>query len=69
MPLLSTMMTNACSYDCHYCPMRASRNMPRYSFSPEELAETFMALKKRNRAEGFSSPAAFPAMASPAWTG
>ena len=52
MPLLSTMMTNACSYDCHYCPMRASRNMPRYAFSPEELADAFMALKKRNRAEG-----------------
>ena len=52
MPLLSTMMTNACSYDCHYCPMRASRNMPRYAFSPEELADTFMALKRRNRAEG-----------------
>ncbi len=60
MPLLSTMMTNACSYDCHYCPMRASRNMPRHSFSPDELADTFMALKKRNRAEGLFLTSGIP---------
>ncbi len=52
MPLLSTMMTNACSYDCRYCPMRASREMPRYAFRPEELAELFMALHRAGRAEG-----------------
>lgn len=52
MPLLSTMMTNACSYDCRYCPMRASRDMPRYAFSPEELAGAFMALRRARRAKG-----------------
>ena len=51
MPLLSTMMTNACSYDCAYCPMRASRDMPRYAFSPEELAGAFTALRQDGRAE------------------
>ncbi len=60
MPLLSTMMTNACSYDCHYCPMRASRDMPRHAFGPDELAETFMALRKKKRAEGLFLTSGIP---------
>lgn len=52
MPLLSTMMTNACSYDCAYCPMRSSREMPRYALAPEELAGAFMAFHQAGRAEG-----------------
>ena len=27
--LLRILMTNACSFNCHYCPMRRDRNMPR----------------------------------------
>ncbi len=60
MPLLSTMMTNACSYDCRYCPMRASREMPRYAFSPEELAGAFMALRRARRAEGLFLTSGIP---------
>ncbi len=60
MPLLSTMMTNACSYDCRYCPMRASRDMPRYAFGPDELADAFMALKKRGRAQGLFLTSGIP---------
>ena len=60
MPLLSTMMTNACSYDCHYCPMRASRKMPRHSFRPEELADTFIALRKKKRAGGLFLTSGIP---------
>lgn len=60
MPLLSTMMTNACSYDCHYCPMRASRDMPRFAFGPKELADAFMALKRRNRAQGLFLTSGIP---------
>ncbi|MEK6711326.1 MAG: radical SAM protein [Nitrospinota bacterium] len=52
MPLLSTLMTNACSYGCAYCPLRASRDVPRYAFSPEELAGAFMSLRRAGRAEG-----------------
>ncbi len=60
MPLLSTMMTNACSYDCHYCPMRASRDMPRYAFGPDELAEAFMVLRRKNRAQGLFLTSGIP---------
>ena len=28
MSLLRILMTNACSYNCHYCPMRRDRPMP-----------------------------------------
>ena len=27
--LLRILMTNACSFNCHYCPMRRDRSMPR----------------------------------------
>ena len=60
MPLLSTMMTNACSYDCRYCPMRASHDMPRYAFGPDELADAFMALRKRGRAQGLFLTSGIP---------
>ena len=60
MPLLSTMMTNACSYACRYCPMRASREMPRYAFSPEELGGAFMALRRARRAEGLFLTSGIP---------
>src|SRR5207253_10885175 len=26
--LLRVLMTNACSFNCHYCPMRRDREMP-----------------------------------------
>ncbi len=38
-PLLKILQTNACSYDCAYCPWRAGRKIQRTHFKPEELAE------------------------------
>ena len=35
MSLLRILMTNACSYNCHYCPMRRDRPMPRTLLKPE----------------------------------
>ena len=35
--LLRILMTNACSFNCHYCPMRRDREMPRTLLKPEEL--------------------------------
>lgn len=37
-PLLKILQTNACSYDCAYCPWRAGRKIRRTHFKPEELA-------------------------------
>src|SRR3954471_17961624 len=42
MMLLRILMTNACSYNCHYCPMRRDRPMPRTLLKPEELVRIFL---------------------------
>lgn len=50
--LLKVLMTNRCRYDCAYCINRASNDVPRASFSPEELAELTMGFYRRNFIEG-----------------
>jgi predicted DNA-binding helix-hairpin-helix protein len=50
--LLRILMTNACSYNCHYCPMRRDRNMPRALLKPEELVKIFLAARERGWCEG-----------------
>lgn len=37
--LLKVMLSNACRHDCLYCATRCSRDIPRASFRPEELAD------------------------------
>ncbi len=36
--LLKVLLSNACRHDCTYCATRCSRDVPRASFRPEELA-------------------------------
>src|SRR5215468_12325364 len=50
--LLRILMTNACSYNCHYCPMRRDRNMPRTLLKPEELVKIFLAARAKGWCEG-----------------
>src|SRR5215216_931184 len=50
--LLRILMTNACSYNCHYCPMRRDRPMPRTLLKPEELVRIFLAAHERGWCEG-----------------
>ena len=50
--LLRILMTNACSFNCHYCPMRRDREMPRTLLKPEELARIFLAAHARGWCEG-----------------
>jgi predicted DNA-binding helix-hairpin-helix protein len=45
-------MTNACSFNCHYCPMRRDREMPRTLLKPEELVRVFLAARQRGWCEG-----------------
>ena len=40
--LMRILMTNACSFNCHYCPMRRDRSMPRTLLKPEELVRIFL---------------------------
>jgi predicted DNA-binding helix-hairpin-helix protein len=50
--LLRILMTNACSFNCHYCPMRRDREMPRTLLKPEELVRIFLAARERGWCEG-----------------
>jgi predicted DNA-binding helix-hairpin-helix protein len=50
--LLRILMTNACSYNCHYCPMRRDRNLPRTLLKPEELVRIFLGAVRRGWVDG-----------------
>ena len=50
--LLKVLLTNVCSYDCGYCINRRSNDLPRASFTPEELAELTIEFYRRNYIEG-----------------
>ena len=52
MSLLRILMTNACSYNCHYCPMRRDRPLPRTLLKPEELVRIFMGALQRGWCQG-----------------
>ncbi len=50
--LMRILMTNACSFNCHYCPMRRDRAMPRTLLKPEELVRIFLAAVERGWCSG-----------------
>ncbi|MGH7590580.1 MAG: radical SAM protein, partial [Gemmatimonadales bacterium] len=50
--LFRVLMTNACSFNCHYCPMRRDRKMPRTLLKPEEVVRVFLAAFHRGWASG-----------------
>ena len=52
MSLLRILMTNACTFNCHYCPMRRDRQMPRTLLKPEELVRIFLGAHRRGWCEG-----------------
>jgi predicted DNA-binding helix-hairpin-helix protein len=45
-------MTNACSYNCAYCPMRRDRNLPRTLLKPAELVRIFLGALRRGWVDG-----------------
>ena len=50
--LLKVLMTNNCVFDCQYCVNRRSNDVPRATFTPEELAALTMEFYRRNYIEG-----------------
>lgn len=50
--LLRVLMTNACSFNCHYCPMRRDRELPRTLLKPEEVVRIFLDARARGWADG-----------------
>ena len=50
--LLKILMTNYCVYDCAYCVNRSSNDIPRASFTPQEVASLTINFYRRNYIEG-----------------
>lgn len=50
--LLKILLTNYCVYDCLYCINRASSNVPRARFTPDEVVKLTLDFYKRNYIEG-----------------
>ena len=50
--LLKVLLSNSCVYNCQYCVNRVSRDTPRATFTPEELAELTIGFYRRNYIEG-----------------
>lgn len=50
--LLKILFTNECVYDCAYCVNRCSNDIPRASFTPEEVADLTINFYRRNYIEG-----------------
>ncbi len=50
--LLKILMTNECIYDCKYCQNRVSNDVPRATFTPEEICTLTMEFYRRNYIEG-----------------
>ncbi len=50
--LLKILLTNECVYDCKYCHNRCSNDVPRATFTPEEICTLTMEFYRRNYIEG-----------------
>ena len=50
--LLKVLFTNYCINDCKYCHNRISNDIPRATFTPEELSELCIDFYRRNYIEG-----------------
>jgi len=50
--LLKTLLSNACSNDCGYCPLRSESNVRRCTLQPEEVARLFMDYQRRRNVFG-----------------
>ncbi len=50
--LLKILFTNECIYDCKYCINRSSNDVPRASFTPDEVCELTIQFYRRNYIEG-----------------
>ncbi len=49
---LKTLLSNCCSNDCKYCPLRNDTNVRRCSLHPDETAKVFMEYLKRKEVFG-----------------
>jgi len=50
--LFKTLISNACTNDCRYCPLRQERDIRRCTLSPEETARVFLGYYSRREVFG-----------------
>ncbi len=50
--VLKALLTNVCNKQCYYCGIRASRDVPRATFEPEELARAFDQMQRAGIVDG-----------------
>ncbi|MBI2974452.1 MAG: hypothetical protein HYY43_02540 [Deltaproteobacteria bacterium] len=50
--LFKTLISNVCSNDCKYCPLREEKDLRRLSLAPEEMAKAFMGHYNRKKVFG-----------------
>lgn len=50
--LLKTLLSNACTNDCRYCPLRSETNVQRCTLKPEEIARIFMEYQRKRKVFG-----------------
>ena len=50
--MLKTLMSNACTNDCKYCPLRENNDTRRTTVQPEELARFFMEFQSKRHLIG-----------------
>jgi len=50
--LLKVLLTNVCEKNCYYCGIRARRDVPRTSFTPDELARGFDQMNRAGLVDG-----------------
>lgn len=50
--LLKILLTNECIYDCKYCQNRCTNDVPRATFTPDEICTLTMEFYRRNYIEG-----------------
>jgi predicted DNA-binding helix-hairpin-helix protein len=51
-PVLKVLQTSVCQNDCHYCAFRATRDVRRGHFTPDELARGFDLMRRAGLVEG-----------------
>jgi len=50
--LLKTLLSNACSNDCKYCPLRSETDVRRCTLQPDEVARVFMEYWRKRKVFG-----------------
>jgi predicted DNA-binding helix-hairpin-helix protein len=59
------LLTNACSFDCAYCPMREGRDLPRHALPPATLADAFLTAYRKQWVSGLFITSGIPK--NPRW--